>query len=148
MTLSLRKSLLPGAVSDLLNETFGSTAFDFDSDFINLGLTRIPSVNITENGSAYKFELAAPGLDRKDFKVEVENSTLIISSEKEEEKKEEGENFRRREFTYSTFSRSFRIPENSLPDKIDAKYENGILTVSLPKKEVAPASPKKVITVS
>lgn len=146
----LRKKLLPTSVSDLLNETgiFGPTTFDFESDFLSLGLSRIPSANIIENGKVYKIELAAPGLERKDFNVEVENSTLTISSEKEEEKNEEGENFRRKEFTYNSFSRSFRIPENSLPDKIEAKYENGILTLLLPKREETPATPKKTIKVS
>ena len=119
---------------------FGSDAFDFAN--------RVPSVNITENEKEFKIEMAAPGLERKDFKVEVENGMLCISSEKEEESKEEKKNYTRREYSYNSFSRSFTLPDNSSPDKIDAKYENGVLNITLPKKEVAVSKPVKEIKVS
>jgi HSP20 family protein len=111
-------------------------------------LTNFPPINITENDKDFKIELAAPGLEKKDFKIETDNDTLTISSEKEHEKKEEKENYRRQEFSYESFSRSFQIPENSLPEKIDAKYEGGILKLTLPKKEVTIHKAKKEIKIA
>jgi HSP20 family protein len=93
-------------------------------------------------------ELAAPGMDKKDFKVNVENGTLTISAEKKEESKEEKKNYTRREYSYSSFSRSFRLPENCTAEKIDAKYDNGILRVTLPKKQMTLSQPAKEIKVS
>ena len=108
----------------------------------------LPSANISEDEKAFKIELAAPGLEKKDFKVETDNGTLTISSEKQKEEKEERENYRRREFTFSSFSRSFQLPNNSVPEKIEAKYEGGILKLTLPKKEITPTKQKKEIKVA
>jgi HSP20 family protein len=108
---------------------------------------RVPSVNITENDKDFKIELAAPGLERKDFKVEVENGMLCISSEKEEESKEEKKNYTRKEYSYKGFSRSFTLPDNCMPEKILAKYDNGVLNITLPKKEVTVSKPAKEIKV-
>ena len=108
----------------------------------------VPDANIIENEKDYKIDLAAPGLEKKDFKVEILDGVLSISAEKEEEKKEEGKNFRRREFSYNSFKRSFTLPDNLLNDKIDAKYENGILHLTLPKKEVTVSKPAKQIKVA
>ena len=148
-TLSKRESLLPTWASDLFGtgKFFDPRLFDFDSDGFDFA-KRVPSVNITENAEEFKIEMAAPGLERKDFKVEVENGVLCISSEKEEESKEEKKNYTRREYSYNSFSRSFTLPENSLPDKINAKYENGVLNITLPKKEVTVSKPAKEIKVS
>jgi HSP20 family protein len=126
------------------------SVFDLDTDLFdsNGGSLVVPNANIAENEKDYKIEVAAPGLEKKDFKVQVENGILTISAEKEEEEKEERKNYKRREFSYRSFSRSFTLPENSLPDKIDAKYDNGILTLSLPKKEISVSKPVKEIKVS
>ena len=105
------------------------------------------SFGVVGRPTASLVELAAPGLEKKDFKIELENQVLTVSSEKEEEKKEETKNFKRREFSYNSFSRSFQLPEDVLSDKIDAKYENGILKLSVPKKEVTVSKPKKEIKV-
>jgi HSP20 family protein len=147
LTIS-RKSLLPTWTNDLFDTgSFFSPRFlDFNGDFDFAN--RVPSVNITENEEEFKIEMAAPGLERKDFKVEVENGVLCISSEKEEESKEEKKNYTRREYSYNSFSRSFTLPDNSLHDKINAKYENGVLNITLPKKEVTVSKPAKEIKVS
>jgi HSP20 family protein len=108
----------------------------------------LPSVNINEDESSFRIEVAAPGLEKKDFKIETEGGYLIISSEKEQESTDEKENYRRREFSYSSFSRSFQLPENSLPEKIEAKYENGILRLVLPKKEHTSVKHRKEIKVA
>jgi len=149
MTLVKRNgNLFPSLVSDFFNSNLilQPDIFDFDGGLLK-GFAKIPSVNITENEKDFNIELAAPGLEKKDFKIEVENGTLTISSEKEKEEKEERKNYSRKEFSYSSFSRSFQLPENSLQDKIDAKYEGGILKLVLPKKEVSIAQSKKQIKV-
>jgi HSP20 family protein len=121
---------------------------DFTNDFGGSDwATNVPSVNIVENEKDFKIELAAPGLEKKDFKIAMENGMLMISAEKKEEKKEEKENYMRREFSFNKFSRSFRLPENCLTEKIDAKYENGVLRLLLPKKEVKVMNPAKEIKV-
>ncbi|TDE17996.1 Hsp20/alpha crystallin family protein [Dyadobacter psychrotolerans] len=139
----------------LLNDFFDNNAltipsmFDLDDTFQRLGFaTKVPSVNITESNEEYSIQLAAPGLEKKDFKIEVENDMLTISSHKEQETNEEKGNYRRREFSYKSFSRSFQLPQNSQTDKIDAHYQDGILKLTLPKKEVSLPAPKKEISVN
>ena len=144
-----RNNLFPTWTNDLFDtEGFlNPRLFDFSGDAFDFA-NRVPSVNITENEKEFKIEMAAPGLERKDFKVEVENGVLSISSEKEEERKEEKKNYTRREYSYNSFSRSFTLPDYSLPDSINAKYENGVLNITLPKKEVTVSKPAKEIKVS
>ena len=132
----------------LVNDLLDTNLLDFNGDVFNWpNFKNVPSVNVTETPKEYKIEVAAPGLERKDFKVEMENGMLNISSEKQDEKEEKGKDWVRKEFSYNQFARSFQIPENILADKIDAKYENGILKVVLPKKEVTLVNPKKEIKV-
>ncbi len=140
----------PTLVNDFFEngKLFSPVIHDLENRLLDFGLkSKIPSVNIKENGVDFKIELAAPGLEKNDFKIEVEGGLLVISAEKQEEKTDEKENYRRKEFSYNFFKRSFDLPENSVPEKIEAKYENGILKLILPKKEVAPATPKKEIAV-
>ena len=147
-TLIKKKSLFPTWADDLFEtgNFLSPRFFDFKGDlnFTN----KVPSVNITEDEKEFKIEMAAPGLERKDCKVEVENGVLSISSEKEKESKEEKKNYTHREYSYSSFSRAFTLPENTLPDEINAKYENGVLNITLPKKEVTVSKPVKEIKVS
>jgi HSP20 family protein len=145
--LTTKRATLPSLVSDILNTgRFLPNVFDLERNLFDIdgGALVIPDANIIENDKDFKIELAAPGLERKDFKVEVENGVLTISAEKEEEKKEDRKNYRKREFSYSAFSRSFTLPDNSLPEKIDAKYDNGILHLTLPKKEISISKPKEI----
>ncbi|MGZ4033408.1 MAG: Hsp20/alpha crystallin family protein [Bacteroidia bacterium] len=145
------KAALPSLVSDFFDSgRLFPSVFDVDANLFDFdgGSIMVPDANIIENGKDFKIELAAPGLERKDFHVEVNNGILTISAEKKEEKKEENENYKRREFSYNSFSRSFTLPENSVQDKIDAKYENGILHLTLPKKEVTVLKPAKQIKVA
>jgi len=107
----------------------------------------IPSVNIKENGKEFNIEFAAPGFSKTDFKVNVEDNVLTISAEKEEEKKEADERFTRKEFSYNSFSRSFTLPQTVNVEKVDAKYNDGILKLCIPKKEEAKTLPKKEIKV-
>ncbi|MGV3632235.1 MAG: Hsp20/alpha crystallin family protein [Bacteroidota bacterium] len=108
----------------------------------------MPAVNIKETNKEFNLEFAVPGFSKNDFKVNVEDNVLTITAEKEEEKNEENKRFTRREFFYNSFSRSFTLPENVDPDQIDAKYNDGILKLSVPKKEATKTLPKKEIAVA
>ena len=105
-----------------------------DRRFFNQVAT-VPSVNITENKDNYQVALAAPGLKKEDFKIDVEGNMLTISSEKEENKEEKNEKYTRKEYSYSSFSRSFTLPEDVKEEAIEATYENGVLNLRLPRKE-------------
>jgi HSP20 family protein len=102
---------------------------------------------LIETEKAYHIELAAPGLEKKDFSIELQDGMLHIRAEKEEEQSEEDKNYRRKEFSYFSFSRSFALPDNLLVDKIEASYTHGILHLTLPKKEVIVSKPVKQIKV-
>ena len=103
--------------------------------------TATPSVNVAENAGEYRLEVAAPGLTKEDFKVNIEDNTLTISAEKKvENETKEGEKYLRREFGYTAFQRSFTLPETIDIANIKATYENGVLHLSLPKVEVKKAS--------
>jgi HSP20 family protein len=97
----------------------------------------VPAVNITENKDDYKVSVAAPGLKKNDFKIDLEGNMLTISSEKEESKEDKDARYTRKEYSYSSFRRSFALPEKVNQDKIEASYEDGVLKVMLPKKEEA-----------
>ena len=108
----------------------------------------VPSVNISEKTNAYEVELSVPGFNKEDFKIEAEKDVLNVSCEHKEEKKDETKQFTRREFRYGSFSRSFTLPENANTDGIQACYENGILVLDIPKKEVVNTNKAKEIKVS
>ncbi|CAD5279806.1 MULTISPECIES: Hsp20/alpha crystallin family protein [unclassified Imperialibacter] len=150
MSLALRtRAGVPTLLSDWLRPAlFDRDIFDFDGDLFpsRLGVNT-PSVNVKETPKEFLLEVAAPGLERKDFNIEVKNGALCISAEKEDEK-EEQDGYYRREYSYNSFSRSFSLPDNVKEDKIDAKYDKGILKVSLPKKKETPAEPVHKIAVS
>ncbi len=98
-----------------------------------------PPVNISETPDTYFVELSAPGFEKADFKVSLENNMLTISTEKSEEKPAENNNSLRKEFSLRSFKRSFTIDEKIEADKISAKYENGIMKLELPKRDIAKA---------
>ncbi|MDX1783244.1 MAG: Hsp20/alpha crystallin family protein [Aequorivita vladivostokensis] len=122
---------LPGLLDNLL--------FDNKLDVLNNNYETfsIPAVNIIENFPNFVVELAVPGLQKEDFSIEVEEDTLKISSKKAKEQTEENNDsrFRKREFNYQSFERSFKLPENIKTEDIQANYENGILKITLPKEE-------------
>lgn len=107
----------------------------------------IPAVNITENKDHYEVSLAAPGLKKDDFRIDVEGNMLTISSEKEENKEEREKSFTRKEYNYSSFSRSFTLPDEVNKEKIEARYEDGVLKLTLPCKEEAKKTSAKKIAV-
>jgi HSP20 family protein len=110
----------------------------FDDDFfpvVSQRNTSMPAVNIKEDEKKFILDLAVPGIDKKDLKIEMHEDVITISSENKNEKEETHDGFKRREFSYSSFCRSFYLPDNVNKEKIGASYKDGILTVELPKEE-------------
>ena len=128
----------------------------FVRDFSNQGNndysssnSSMPSANIIETNSAFEVELAAPGMSKKDFQVELDNETLTISGERKIEKKmEEDAHFVRREYNFESFRRSFHLSKKVVDaSKIEAKYKDGVLHILIPKKEEAKALPPRTIQI-
>jgi HSP20 family protein len=117
-----------------------------DSDILGRSMN-VPAVNITEQKDQYLVSLAAPGLKKEDFNIDVDGNMLTISSEKEENKEEKDKKFTRKEYNYSSFSRCFTLPEEINKEKIEAKYEDGVLKLSLPRREEAKKLSAKHIAV-
>jgi len=111
------------------NEWFNNNSFVFDR------INNVPSVNITELKDSYIVSLAAPGLKKEDFDIDIDGDMLTISCEKEEKKENIDEKFTRKEYSFSSFSRSFTLPEKINKGHIEAKYEDGILKIILPRTE-------------
>lgn len=130
----------------LFNDFFKPWNEWFDGGFGGREMN-VPAVNITEHSDEYKVSLAAPGLKKEDFKIDVDGNMLTISSEKEESKEEKDKTFTRKEYNYSSFSRSFTLPTEINREKIEAKYEDGVLKISLPRKEEAKKPTAKHISV-
>ncbi len=107
----------------------------------------VPAVNIIENKENFQVSLAVPGMKKDDFKIDIDGNMLTISSEQEEGKEEKDKKFTRKEYSYSSFSRSFTLPEEINKEKIEAKYEEGVLKISLPRKEEAKKLSAKHIAV-
>lgn len=110
-------------------------------------LMNVPAVNITENKNEFLVSLAAPGLKKDDFTIDIDGNMLTISSEKEQNKEEKDKKFTRKEYSYSSFSRTFTLPEDVNREKIEAKYEDGVLKLMLPRKEEAKKLSAKHIAV-
>ena len=107
----------------------------------------LPAVNIKENEKDYELELSVPGMKKDDFNVEVDNNIMTISAEVKSESDVKEENYTRKEFSHSSFKRSFTLPETIDEDKIEASYVDGILKFRLPKKDEALPKPKRMITI-
>ncbi len=121
----------------------------FENDFFsNKFASNLPAVNIKENNTEFIVEVAAPGLKKDDFKITSEKGMINISAEHEERKEEKEENYTRKEYNYNSFSRSFFLPDDINDENIKAKYEDGILKLTLPKKvEVKDVPKKKLVNV-
>ncbi len=130
------------------------TFFDdfFTKDLWNVDFPAIatkPSVNISETDEAFKIEVVAPGLKKEDIKVALEKESLSISYEHKKEKEEKEEKYTKKEFSFTSFKRSFNVPEHLVKnDSIEAKYENGILSLTLPKAEEVKPKPAKEIAIA
>ncbi|WP_158849574.1 Hsp20/alpha crystallin family protein [Algibacter sp. L1A34] len=130
-------------LDDIFNRDFPSV---FTSNF-NTDVS-LPKVNIKETADAYEVEMAAPGLKKSDFKLDLNNQVLSISTEKKEEHEEKEENYTRKEFGYTSFKRTFTLPDTVNDEKITANYQDGVLNILLPKKEEAKQKPARSIEIS
>lgn len=150
MTLAkLSDNVFPSFPS-FFNRFFEGDLMDWsNTNFAGTNST-LPAVNVKENDNEYQIEVAAPGMKKEDFKVNYENGRLTISSEYKEEKKDgEEENYTRREYRYQSFQRSFTVPENVVnSEKIQANYTDGILFVTLPKRDEVKPKPAREIKIS
>jgi len=136
--LTRRTNALPSFVDDF----FGPW-----NEWLNNGLEKtlsVPAVNITEVDGQYNVSVAAPGMKKDDFKIDLEGDVLTVSAEKEESKEDKGKQYNRREYNYSSFSRSFTLPKDVDRDKIEAKYEDGVLNLVLLKNKTAKVSAKSI----
>ena len=134
MTYSKFNQVVPsGSLNKWIDTLFNTTLADaMGTDFT----VSSPSVNVIEQDKHFTMELAAPGLEKKDFNIRIENDYLVISAEKKTESEETVKpNFTRREFNYASFKRSFQLDDNINREGITASYENGVLNITLPKKD-------------
>jgi HSP20 family protein len=140
-----RKNMFPDFFSNLGSffdeDVFGSRMMP------SRMMQNMPATNIKENDKNFQIEIAAPGLKKEDFNVDIENGMLTISAEKKDEKEEKDENYTRQEYNYSSFSRSFRLPESVTEDDIDASYKDGVLMLTIPKKEEPQKPQRKQINI-
>ena len=127
--MTLIKWQLRNPLSDMVSNIFDNDLGDFFGKRFS-----DPAANIIENSDSFHLEIAAPGMIKEDFKINLENNILTISVEVEDQKREEGKNYSRKEFYYGSFSRSFTLPKTIDLDSIKADYESGILKIALPKK--------------
>jgi HSP20 family protein len=134
------------SIPSLVDAFFGD---DFLSNiFEGRNQGTLPAVNISENKEEFTIEVAAPGLEKKDFSVDLSNNMLTISSQKEFSSEEKDEKVLRREYSYTSFKRSFSLPEGADSNKIKASYKDGILSVTVPKREEAKEKPARQISIS
>lgn len=120
----------------------------WSDNWLSRSISRQPAVNIAEKDNEYVVELAAPGYKKEDFKINTDDGLLTVSAEAKNEKKEDHKDYTRREYSCSSFSRSFRLPDHVKEDKVAAKYEDGVLRLQIPKEAPSPAKQKKQIAVS
>ncbi|MFA6334295.1 MAG: Hsp20/alpha crystallin family protein [Bacteroidales bacterium] len=146
MTLIKRNENYP-IWSNLFNDFFNQDWNDWSNRNFSMTNTTLPSVNIKEEDDKFAVEMAAPGLEKGDFKIEINQGILSISSEKKNESESKDDKYSRREFSYQSFCRSFSLPTVVESEKISAKYENGILKVEIPKRDEAKVRPSRMIEI-
>ena len=150
MTLVKRNGSLLNPLPVLFDDFFNRDLFNWGNSNFSYTNTTIPAVNIKETAENYEVEVAAPGMTKKDFKVELDGNSLTISSEKsnQNEEREDG-HYSRKEFSYQSFLRTFTLQKEVVDiDRIQAKYENGLLHLLIPKKEEAKQKPPRLIQIS
>jgi HSP20 family protein len=136
---------------DTFPSVFGNLFEDFfrdDAVIPSMVGNSVPAVNISEEKDKYKIEVAVPGMEKNDFKLNLDNNVLTISCEKETKEESGDQKYSRKEFSFTSFQRSFAMPEGVNQEKIDASYKDGLLIIQLPKIAVAEAKPVKNIKIS
>ena len=150
MTLAKRNGNLINTLPGLFDDFFTKDLFDWSNSNFSMTGTTVPAVNVKETAETFEVEMAAPGMKKEDFKVELNNNVLTISSEQKQEREEKNnERFTRKEFSYQSFQRSFQLSREAVDaDNIQAKYENGVLHLVIPKREEVKQKPSRLINIS
>jgi|SRR2546423_1273797 len=149
MSIIRRNNTFP-AMTSLFDDLLDRNLWNWGLQNNSTTNTTIPAVNIKETNDNFEVEMAAPGMNKNDFKIELDGNTLMIKSEKQNEWQEnESEKYTRREFSYQSFQRSFELSKDVVDiDKIQAKYENGVLHLTIPKKEEVKQKPPRMIEIA
>lgn len=148
MSLVKRKGWVFNDMPTLFNDFLTRDFWDWGLSNNSSTNTTIPAINVKETNDNFEVEVAAPGMTKKDFKIELNGNMLTISSEKQNDW-QENEKYARREFSYQSFQRTFQLPKDVVDeDKIQAKYENGLLHLTIPKKEHAKQRPPRMIEIA
>lgn len=136
------------AIPALFDDFVGRELFNWGNTNYSSTQTTIPMVNIKESAENFEVEVAAPGMNKKDFKIQLDNNLLTISSHKENEEETQHDGYNRREFSYQSFQRSFMLPKDVVDhDGILASYDNGLLRLTIPKREEAKQKGPRLIEV-
>jgi len=136
VTMLVKRNEYMPVFPKIFGDFFDKEFADWAASNYSLTNTTIPAVNIKETDDDFVVSMAVPGMDKKDFKINLTDNLLTISSEKKDEKEEKEENYTKREYSYQSFSRAFTLPKDVVEEeKISAKYENGELMLTIPKKE-------------
>jgi HSP20 family protein len=148
MSLIKRNESSFSSLPSLFDDFFSRELFNWGNNNFSSTSTTVPSVNIKETADNYEVEVAAPGMEKKDFKITLNDNLLTISSAKQQNQEKKESNYTRREFSYQSFQRSFELPKNVVDDdKISARYENGLLHLTIPKKEDAKQKSPRTIEI-
>ena len=151
MSIVKRNNNLFSDMPGLFNDFFNRDLWNMNLGSSSTTNTNIPAVNIRETADNFEVEMAAPGMTKDDFRIELDNNMLTISSEKRTENNEDGRDgsYTRREFSYQSFQRSFHLPKEVVDsENINARYENGLLKLLIPKKEEVKQKPPRTINIS
>jgi HSP20 family protein len=150
MTIARRSGNSLNHLPTFFDDFFNRDIFNWNTSNFSNTNTTIPAVNIKETGDNYEVEVAAPGMSKKDFKVQLDGNVLTVSSEKENEQQRSGdEKYITREFSYQSFYRTFTLQKDVVDaDKIQARYEGGVLYLVIPKKEEAKQKPPRMIEIA
>ncbi len=149
MTLIKRNGNTFPSIPSFFDDLFASELFNWNNSNFSSTSTTVPSVNVHETADTFEVEMAAPGMKKEDFKVELDGNTLTISSNKQQQQSEKKDGYTRREFSYQSFQRSFTLPKDVVDsDHIEARYENGLLHLVIPKKEEAKKKAPRLIEIS
>ncbi|MCE6991516.1 Hsp20/alpha crystallin family protein [Dyadobacter sp. CY323] len=132
----------------LFDDFVGRELFNWGNSNFSSTQTTIPMVNIKESAENFEVEVAAPGMDKKDFKIQLDNNMLTISSQKENQEETQQDGYSRREFSFQSFQRSFLLPKDVVDhDGILASYDNGLLRLTIPKREEAKQKGPRLIEI-
>jgi HSP20 family protein len=152
MKPAIRNGSLFNSLPTLFDDILNRDLFNLSNTNYSDTNTTIPAVNIKETSDRYEVEVAAPGMNKDDFKVELDGNILTISSEKTNQYQDQGredERFYRREFSYQSFQRTFNLKKEVVDsEKIEARYDKGVLQLIIPKKEEARQKPPRLIQIS